>query len=153
MIDCQLITYINYCLTHYLMSNLIAKAKADVEAQAAAKKEEEAFAEAQAKKEEEARAAAEADLSAKMKAQPSDITSEDESVPADADSISLVSELSMTLSDDDEMMETPRDRKPKTKPTDQGDKEDSKRFKQAKRNVRQRTKTKDHKRALTETHE
>ena len=69
MIDCQLITYINYCLTHYLMSNLIiAKAKADVEAQAAAKKEEKAreekareeFAEAQAKKEEEVAKEAEA---------------------------------------------------------------------------------------------
>ena len=51
MIDCQLITYINYCLTHYPMSNLLAKAKADAEA----------------------RAAAEADLSAKMKAQQSDL--------------------------------------------------------------------------------
>ena len=62
MIDCQLITYINYCLTHYLMSNLIAKAKADAEAD---------------------RAKAEADLSAKMKAQPSDFASDDSSKEED----------------------------------------------------------------------
>jgi len=137
-----------------------AKQEADAEARRRAQEAElerelqEAARQEKATADAEARATAEADLSAKMKAQPSDVTSEDES-GIEADSISLaVSELSMTLgSDDDEMMETPRDRKPKTKPTDQGDKEESKKFKQAQRNVSQKTKTEVGKRSRTETYQ
>lgn len=144
------------------MSNLIAKAAEATKTKAAAdaakaqaKNEEEARGEeAEAAKEAEARAKAEADLSAKMKAQPSDFVSEDEQVLEESDSLSLASGLSMTFSSDaDEMMETPRDRNPKTKPTDQGDKKDSKKFRQAQRNVRQSTKTGVGKRAQTETYE